>query len=296
MTVVPSPDFDLVDRKYLSQFATDAVGMALQNSSGLVDPDGSAMTVSMTSDLTPFPVIFSRPAARQDVGTYMETLTAADTSIPGPYTIRFDYTLGGTADYYDLRFVVGSSAPDYDALPWGLKQSVEQVWIRFADLYDSPTGGPHLQIYLQSKFGRNRVAQLLKQAVGRLNTLAFPHGAYAADGSFPLAVWGSLMEQILYVEVVKHLRRSYVEIPDVILGTTISRTERRDYLDRWGVILADEQADLALMIDNFKMAHMGLGNVSVLVSGGAYGNFGPVAPIAGGSAAARGYFVAHRVF
>lgn len=295
MTVVPSPDADLVDRKYLSQFSTEQVGMVLQNATGAVDPDGLTMTATMSHDVTDA-VVFSRPATRVDVGTYAVELESTDTSVPGPYTIDFSYLLGTNSDHYAIQFEVGSNAPDYDALPWSLKQVVEQVWIRFADAYDSALGGPHLQIYLQTKFGRNRVAQLLKQAVGRLNTLAYPHGRYAADDKFPVAAWGPLLEQILYIEVIKHLRRSYVEIPDIVLGTSISRGDRRDYLDRWGTILGDEQEDLKIMIDNFKMAHMGLGNVSVLVSGGAYGNFGPMAPLGGGTAAARGYLVARRIY
>jgi hypothetical protein len=44
------------------------------------------------------------------------------------------------------------------------------------------------------------------------------------------------------------------------------------------------------------MAFMGLGNVSVRVSGGVYGNFGPVGWAGGaGEAAARGYFFGGRV-
>ncbi len=134
------------------------------------------------------------------------------------------------------------------------------------------------------------------QAVGRLTTLAFPHGRYAADANFPVAVWGALLEQLLYIEVIKHLRRSYVEIPDIVLGTSISRGDRRDYLDRWGTILADEQEDLKIMLDNFKMAHMGLGNVSVLVAGGAYGQGIAVAFPSAGAALARGYLANRRVF
>lgn len=295
MTVVPSPDADLVDRKYLSQFATDQVGMVLQNAVGVVDPDGLTMSATMVHDVA-HTVVFERTAERISAGTYAVDLTSVDTSTPGPYTVTFSYLLGGVADAYSIHFEVGSNAPDYDALPWGLKQVVEQVWIRFADLYDSPLGGPHLQIYMQTKFGRNRVAQLLKQAVGRLNTLAMPHGHYEVDANFPVSVWGPLAAELTYIEVIKHLRRSYVEIPEIVLGTAISRADRRDYLDRWGVILADEVEDSKVMLDNFKMAHMGLGNVSVLVSGGAYGNFGPTAPVSGGAALARGYFAARRIF
>lgn len=295
MTVVPSPDADLVDRKYLSQFSTETVGMIIQNASGPLDPDDNLVTATMVNEATA-DIVLSRFAERMSVGTYAITLSSEETSVPGPYTIDFAYTRAAVADHYSIHFEVGSSAPAYDALPWSLKQIVEQVWIRFADGYDSPMGGPHLQIYLQSKFGRNRVAQLLVQAVSRLTTLTFPHGRYAADDKFPVGDWGGLLVQMLYIEVIKHLRRSYTEIPEIVLGTSISRGDRRDYLDRWGVILADEQEDLKGMIDNFKMAHMGLGNVSVLVSGGAYGNFGPQAPLGGGAALARGYFAARRIY
>lgn len=293
MTIQPAPDADLVDRRYLSQFTTEEVGLVLQDVNGPVDPDGMAVTATMTDEATGA-VIFTRPATRVDVGTYSVALASEDTSVPGPYTIDFTFTRGGVADHYALQFEVGSRAPDYDALPPGMKAIVEQVWIRFADLYDSPLGGPHLQIYMQTKFGRNRVAQLLKQAIGRLNTLAMPHGHYEVDDKFPVQTWGPLAAQLLYIEVIRHLRRSYVEIPDIVLGTSISRSDRRDYTARWGDILSDEIEDTKVMLDNFKMAHMGLGNVSVLVSGGAYGNFGPFAPLGGGTAAARGYFVARR--
>lgn len=297
MTIVPqSPDADLVDRRYLSQFASEQVGLALADFNGPFDPDNETATVTLAAERDGT-VVFARPADRLSVGTFATTLTSAETSVPGPYTVTFDYTVAGVPDTYVLHLLVGSSAPDYDRLPVGMKMIVEQVMIRFADLYDAPLGGPHLQIYLQSHFGRNRIAQLLRQGVGRLNTISQPYSTYAADEKFPLQQWGPLLEQVLYVEVLKHLRRSYVEQPEVILGTAISRLDRRDYMDRWGVILAEEAEDLKEMMSTFKMANMGLGSVSVLVSGGAFGNYGPVANVGGfGLGAARGYFFGTRMF
>lgn len=292
MSLTPQgpPDADLVDRKYLSQFATQQVGFEIQTSAGPVDADNLAVTAALVSDRDGT-VVFTRPADRLGVGVYGTTLAAEETAVPGPYRMVFTYLLGGVADRYEVSFEVGSSAPDYDALPLEMKMVVEQVWIRFADGYDSPLGGPHLQTYLQTKFGRNRMAQLLRQSVQRLNIISQPAQNYAVDQPFPHAQWGALLVQALYVETLKHLIRSYVEIPDVVLGTTVSRHDRRDYMERWRSVLEEETADLVNMLDHFKIAHMGLGNVSVLVSGGAYGNFGPWAtPGSAGEGAARGYF------
>ena len=299
MSLVPAqgPDADLVDRRYLSQFDSQQVGFTIQTQAGAVDADNNSVVATMSDDRDSSLVVFSRPVERLDVGTYATTLTATETNTPGPYTIRFDYAVDGTPDYYALQFEVGSSAPAYDALPLGMKMIVEEAYIKFADLYDSPLGGPHLQIYMQSHFGRNRMAQLLRQALQRLNIVSQPQTTYVLDDSFPYVEWGGLLVHALYVETIKHLRRSYVEIPDIVLGTSISRGDRRDYMDRWGTILAEETEDLRLMLDNFKMAHMGLGNVSVLVSGGVFGRLGPVGwGGSWGTAAARGYFFGVRAF
>lgn len=298
----PSPDADLVDRRYLSQFSTEQVGLMVSNAAGPLDPYNNVITVAMTNDSLSGPeaqVFSARTADRLGVGVYASTLTSADTTAPGLYTVSFNYLLnnGATSDYYLLHLRVGTSAPAYDVLPSGMKLIVEQVWVRFADLFDSALGGPHLQTYLSTKFGRNRMAQLLSQGVGRLNTISQPYSTYSVSQNFPFTQWGPLLEQVLYVEVLKHLRRSYVEQPEVILGTTISRLDRKDYMDRWGVVLADELIDLKSMTDSFKMANMGLGNVSVLLSGGAFGRLGPVAfPGGAGQAAARGLYFGSRMY
>jgi hypothetical protein len=124
------------------------------------------------------------------------------------------------------------------------------------------------------------MAQLLRTAVGRLNTIAQPHQTYGVDGPnpFPVAQWGGLVEQMLYVEVIKHLVRTYTEQPEVILGQGVSRLDRRDYQQRWMTVLEMEQPDLQNMMDVFKMANMGLGRPHVLVSGGIFGQMSPTIP------------------
>lgn len=274
-----------LDREYVSRYAQPTFGIVVHKAGVVADADGDNVEVVMTDENAN--VIFTRPATRTALGTYTITLTSVDTQTPGVYNLAWSYALDTVAQVFGSDIEVGPTQPAYDALPSDLKLVVEQSWIRFADLWDSPDGGPHLQVYFQTHFGRNRLAQLLAVAVGRLNTVAQPHQTYGIDESnpFPVASWGALLEQALYVEVIKHLRRSYVEQP-VLQGIGgIATLDRRDYLQRWGEILRDEQGDLDSMLNNFKIANMGLGQARVLVGGGVYGNYGPTR--LPGSAAAR---------
>jgi hypothetical protein len=283
---VPLP----LDRRYLSRYASEQVGFVAMIGGVPGDVDGNAVTATLLDAATGV-TVRSPTVSRLDTGRYGVVLTSADTATVRPLDVRFDFQIAATPGIYVIELDVGPSAPDYDALSVGWRGVVESVWIRFADLFDSPLGGPNLQVYAQSRFGRNRIAQLLRQAVGWLNTISQPHQTYSIEGDFPFSSWGALVEQALYVEVLKHLIRSYVEQPEVMLTATVSRLDRRDYMQRWQEMLAIEQADLTKQLDNFKIASLGLGNVRVLVSGGAYGRLGPTVTAGGiGQAAARGYF------
>lgn len=282
---------ELVERLYLSRYSTQAVGFTLLRLGSPADADGDVVTAQMIDEADDS-VVFTRVADKVATGQYAVTVTGADTASTGLYRVQFSYSVSGTPDMAVDFVEVGPPSPSYDALSASYRDAVEHVWVRFADLFDSPLGGPHLQTYAQSHFGRNRMAQLLRVALGRLNTIAQPRFTYSIDGSadFPFAAWGPLLEQALYVEVIKHLVRSYIEQPEVALASSVSRLDRRDYMQRWQELLALEERDLDSQLDSFRLEMMGVGNVSVLVSGGAYGRWGPLPSIAGGQAAARGYF------
>jgi hypothetical protein len=278
------------ERQYVSQYAADVLGLIIMVGGVPADPDDNAVTTSLINIDTQA-VVFTRAATRAAEGDYRVTLDAAESAQPGDYQVRWDYLLDGVSNAHDTFVQIGVASQAYDTLVPGMKEVVDQVWMRFADLFDSPMGGPHLQSYFQSAFGRGRVAQLLRVAVGRLNTIAQPFQTYTVDGdggaSFPITSWGPLLEQALYVEVIKHLRRSYVEQPE-FQGSAVARLDRRDYLERWGEILEQEEEDLKSRLSVFKLANMGLGRPSVLVSGGVYGRYAPTRYA--GSAAARGRF------
>lgn len=280
-----TPDFR--ERQYVSRFSADVLGLSVQRDGIPADVDGFAVSVSMTNEATGA-VVFTRPATNVGVGLYEVALTSSDTDVVGNYRILWSYVMDGVGETYETYIQVGESAPDYDRLEPGFKDIVDSVWMRFADLFDSPFGGPNLQTYFQTHFGRNRLAQLLRVAVGLLNTTAQPFQTYSIDGveakRFPIVAWGPLLETALYVETLKHLRRSYTEQP-AFVGGNVTRLDRRDYWDRWGVILEEERAQLKSQLEVFKISNMGLGKPKVLVSGGVYGRYGPNR--LPGSAAAR---------
>lgn len=276
------------ERQYVSQYAQDVLGIAVYSAGMLIDPDDNVVTVTMYSEAEST-TIFTRTAERVSVGAYQTQLTTPESSVPGDYRLRWEWTEDGNVDFYDTFIQIGVASPAYDNLSPDMKEIVDQTMERFADLFDAPDGGPNLQTYFESKFGRGRVARLLKIALGRLNTVSQPYQSFTIDGvggaAFPVATWGALLERALYVEVIKHLRRSYVEQPEY-QGSEVARLDRRDYLQRWGEILEDEEEDLRGQLSTYKISNMGLGKPVVLVSGGAYGRWAPTR--FAGTAAARG--------
>lgn len=276
------------DREYFSQYSTNQVGILLVQNGIPIDADADSVNVLMFAEATGAQV-FTRAATRLSVGDYVTNFNSAETSVPGEYTLVWTYLLGGQNQYVESGIVVGPAAPAYDGLPIEMQDIVQNVWMRMADCIDSPGGGPNLLTYNQSKFGLGRVGQLLRVAMGRLNTVAQPYQTFTVDGiggaEFPYQQWGSLLESVCWVETLKHLMRSYTEQPEFVGGGNVSRLDRRDYMTRWGAIMKDEEALVRSQLDVFKISQMGLGKPAVLISGGVYGRYGPTRMA--GSVAAR---------
>ncbi len=281
----PDPTVHLVDRYYMSQFDTSTVGITIFIAGVAGDPDGNAVTVTMY-DINE-DVVFTEAAIRTGVGAYQFVFTTEQSDTPGFYTLTWDFTINSIAQELQTYIQIGATNPAYDALPPEMKNIVESVWGRFADMFDSPQGGPHLQTYFQTAFSRGRLASLLQIALNKINMTSQPYMSYGLSGGaeFPYQEWGGLLEQGLYIETLRHLIRSYIEQPQPT-GVTVARMDRRDYADRWDSILQSEYKDYKNNLDVFKIANMFLSRPRVLVSGGAYGNWGPTR--LPGSAAARG--------
>lgn len=280
------PTLHLRDFEYVSQFATDINGIQIFVAGVLTDPDSNLVTVTMV-DQNNNTIFTNQTAVRQSVGIYQIQFTGAQTSVPNFYQLTWTFHLSSVLETTATFVQVGARNPAYDSLPAPMQEIVESAWARFADMFDSPQGGPHLQTFFQSNFSLGRVAQLLSIALGFLNTMAQPYANYQLSdpGQFPYAMWGPLLEEALYIECIKHLIRSYVEQP-MPQGVTVARQDRRDYQSRWTEVLNIEMEMFKSQLDVFKISHMGLSQPRVLLSGGAYGNLSP-SRLPGGSARGR---------
>lgn len=286
---------DYRERRYISAYATDVLGLMLYSAGVPSDADAGVMLAFIRTSGSDAPVtVFSEQATKTATGTYEVTLTSDQTSTPGLYTLSWSYALNGAAQTYQTYAEIGQPTPDYDQLAPAMKQICDSVWIRLADLFDHPTGGPHLQTYFQDHFGRGRIAQLLRIALGRLNTMAQPYQTYTLEdghggATFPIDQWGPLLETATWIETLKHLIRTYVEQPNFMGSGAVSRLDRRDYMQRWQSVLGEEEDMFKSQLDTFKIANMGFGRPQVLVSGGVFGRWGPTR-IAGSVAARPRYW------
>ena len=282
------------ERQWVSQYSAEYFAMIIQSLGGPVDADGDVLVTMVDEDYNDDVFVGRQATSLGITGHYQIPLYNSDTQSQGPFSLIWTWELDGQPEAATGYILIGEPAPAYDALTDDMKFLVDQAWIRFADSFDSVNGGPNLQEYYQAHFTRGRMAQLLRIAVGRLNTMAQPHQTYTIDGdggaTFPLEQWGSILENALYVECIRHLIRSYTEQPLFMQGAgQITRLDRRDYMDRWRSVLKDEEAVLKGQLDVFKIANMGLGKPRTLVSGGVYGRYGPTR-IAGSVAARPRYF------
>lgn len=290
MTVVPQDLIDWSERAYIGQYAAAAASFQIYVAGQPGEPDDeSVLSVwSLQNPDRSLTQVSSRPAVHQGTGLYQAQLETSDTMQPGEYQLAWTYAVSGVVQAPLSLFTVGPFSPAYNGLPEPFQGLVEVVWIRFADLFDSPQGGPNLQTYYQAHWSRGRVAELLGVALRKLNSISQPYMTYSFDGStgpvFPLVQWQGVLETQCYAECVRHLIRSYTEQP-MLTGGDVTRLDRRDYIDRWQAVLNNELADLKDQLDVFKIRHMGFGNPKVMVSGGVYGRYAPTR--IAGSVAAR---------
>lgn len=312
MPVSPTGDFiyspslrqTSVVRKQISRFGIDRIGIRVTGSSGAVDADASTVHLNIYQesnfdDQDPIgPLIITADEGvdidHPDPGVYTYTITPPVTNIVCLLKAVWTYQVDGVNLTYTENLQIRDQMPTYDGFSDAEKGAVQLITNLFADAYDSTTGGPHLIEEFQTKFTAERIAQLLNWAVQKFNMTKQPLTNYVLSspgtaGNFP-PNWYGLLIMGGYLEVLKHLIRSYVEQPD-IRNADVAYVDRRDYFDRWQSVLQMEQKEYDEMLTLVKRKLMGLGSTSMLVSGGIFGGSG-----SGGLFVAGAYAAATRAF
>lgn len=245
--VVRDPDFDAAETQDIS-----------------VPPAGEVIATFENDDIV-----------RQGIGIYTVTLNPAHTRERGNVIVRWTYTVEGVDSGFVDHLRITEYMPTYHGLRDWEQGAVDTVMFMLGDLFDSTDGGPNLQETYQAKFGPERVAQLLQVAVTRINTIGFPVTNYTVGNAPDRPEVHQNLRGIvtlgLYIEVLRHLIRSYVEQPE-FRNQQINYTDRRDYMNRWQSVLQDELRDYDKNVRMAKRSLLNLGRGSLLVSGGIYGS------------------------
>lgn len=300
----PSLRQTAVTRKQISRYSIDQIGIRIGGATGPVDAAANTVHLDIYQEANfddgdpTGPLIITAGEGtgidHPEVGLYTYTVTPPVTNVVCLLKAIWTYTVGTSNLTYVEYFQIRDQMPTFDGFNDAEKGAVKMITNLFADAYDSTTGGPHLIEEFQTKFNDERIAQLLNWSVNKMNmkkqpitnwTLSSPGVA----GTFPPNYWGLLI-MAGYIEVLRHLVRSYVEQPD-IRNADVAYLDRRDYMDRWLVVVKEEIKELDDMLTLVKRKLMGLGSTSMLVSGGIFGGSGR-----GGLFVAGQYAAATRAF
>ena len=233
------------------------------------DPDGSLLATYVYG--------VGSELVKESTGVYSFVLQPELTSVRGEFMIVWTYVVGSHTYVYNDYYIVLEYMPVYDSLLEGEKMVVQQISWMLGDLFDNTVGGtPYFEGEFQTHYGYERIAQLMFIAVNKVNITKQPMTNFrvgppnaGGGGAFPNKAYG-LLQYATYVEVLRHFIRSYVEQP-TIQGANVSFADRRDYMQRWQSVLADEKETYADMLRQFKRSYLNLGAGNLIVAGGLYG-------------------------
>ena len=272
---VTSPRYhsDTKVRRQVSIGSSQKAGVRITNESG--EPENVDQIVLRVFDGEKLLVTYEN-ISHPDTGVYEVVVGPPATSQRRLITLIWAYTKEGHELEFSDEMIVLDRMPTYDSLSEAERTIIEQVSWMFDDLFDSTEGGTFLAENFQSHFNYERLAQLTTRALQKINMSAQPITNYAFGGSggkrLP-AKYHAVLTSAAYLEVLRHLIRSYVEIPE-FRNMSTTYTDRRDYMQRWRIVLDEEKETVDNAITLMKRDHLNLGGGALLVSGGYFGGGG----------------------
>lgn len=259
----------------VSQYSAERLGLAIYRNSALTDSE-TDVTVKIETDGGTIIVQAGSVAVRDSEGVYHYQLSSALTRELGVYHVIWTFTIDSVEETFEDWYQVVTPMPNWDALDETGRQLVFNIYNKVADTFDSREGGPYLWELYQTRFNPFEViARLMRtDAVNYINFTFQPAFSppytindSASGKEFPISQWGGVLYQATYVEFLKHLSRSYIEIPDTP-GVNVSHLDRRRYRAEWKQEAEDEKKTLDLQIRQFKRTFLVGARRSWLVGGG----------------------------
>jgi len=268
-------------RRFVAQNGTGYVSIGIFDGQTPVDAANDSIALKLYyNDGTaeePGTLVFSANhtmISHDDVGKYSFEVGPEFTAARGLLTVNWFYEVNGKDFTYVDHLQVMEQMPLWERLSPEERVVVESVSWMFADSFDSTEGGPYLFETYQGHFNYERIAQLMRVALFRINTTGNPPTEFEVGGvpgqytPVPNFMRGTLVIGT-YIEVLKHLVRNYTEIP-VFQQANVTFADRRDYQQRWAQVLQDEESGYKSMVIQAKRKLLGLGSTSILVGGGPF--------------------------
>lgn len=190
-----------------------------------------------------------------------------DTDLIGPYTAVGTFVLLN-GDILSSRADFEVIDPFKDETPSPSYVVAVYAWAKIEDCFDAEDEGPWLRDMTLNYFNKDKMESFIDEALFFINQQNPPTslgvGSFVQDDSTVTADL-PLLSQGVFIMVLRHLIRSYVEQPNPT-GAQIAWQDRRDYMTRWQSVLQIEQEAFKQMLALYKRRFLGLGHGKVLVS------------------------------
>jgi len=277
-----------VARKFVSRGGDGYIALMVYNGQNPVDPESDTVSLKVWYNDTDPASTLTDPRGevifevddhtgtdiiqKESTGKFFYNIGPQHTQERGVLTAEWSYTVDGNSFTFTDFLQILDQMPVYDSLNDQSKYVIESVSWLFADLFDSTSGGAWLGENFQTHWSFERLAHLLEASIGRINLTGQPPTNYSVTpgGDTLPKEWTSLLVWSLRLEVIRHLMRSYTEIPD-FRNMSVTYTDRRDYTQRWKMILDEEKPDFEKAIILAKRSLLSLARGALIVAGGYYG-------------------------
>lgn len=241
----------------------------------------------------------SNPVPASDLASVNFIIQAPDgtkSSAPGTIDpdgagfIRYDTTALALGEYVALaQFALNSGEkrstrmdftvidPFADVVPTRDEIIAAEAWNFLEDCFDSEEGGPWLRDMTLSYFDKAKIEKFIPYAMLEVNnapptttldTGMFVTIKYDGDGVTPIAAEPTDSIPVVVIgtviQVIRHLMRSYVEQP-APMGSEVAYEDRRDYLQRWQMILQDLQEEWWRMLLLWKRQYYNFGRSALSI-------------------------------
>jgi hypothetical protein len=142
------------------------------------------------------------------------------------------------------------------------------VWTKLEDCFDAENEGPWVHDMTLHFFREEKMEKFINDALFDINYQNPPTNVTIGDfvpttgminANYPLLV------QAIFVQVLRHIMRSYVEQP-LPTGANIAYQDRRDYLQRWQGMYELELEQYMRWLALWKRGFLQLGHSRLLVS------------------------------